>query len=267
MAKHLKFWATLGAAAVSSALQANALPAQVKHQMHLLQFAAATAGDAGEAGESGGAAMPAGQGDFIASLALVEGHMRVGLELYKQGKSDAATVHMKHPADELYATLIPKLEARKVKGFADELEALSMAIHHNAPATEIDALFDKMHKAIVSARGEGEMVSAHEMTEAVHILMRSAVADYAVGVVGQDVKVPKEYQDAWGFTQAAKALMADISATEREEHTKELTEIDEALKGLDTLWPDLVGEKKIDADARLLAIAAAKVELAGLGIK
>jgi hypothetical protein len=39
------------------------------------------------------------------------------------------------------------------------------------------------------------------------------------------------------------------------------------LKGLDTLWPDLVGEKKIDADARLLAIAAAKVELAGLGIK
>jgi hypothetical protein len=264
MAKHLKFWAALGVTAFTSAIGADAISPQKLQHSQILTLAAA---DAGEAGESGGGATPGGQANYIADLALVEGHMRVGIELYKQGKGDAAAVHMKHPADELYATLIPKIEARKVKGFADELEALSMAVHHKAPAAEIDSLFEKMHKAIVASRGVGELVSAHEMTEAVHILMRSAVADYAIGVIGPDVKVPKEFQDAWGFTQAAKALMADISALEREEHPKELIEIDESIKGLDALWPDLAGTQKVEADARILAIAAAKVELAALGIK
>jgi C1A family cysteine protease len=264
MAKVLKFWAGLGLAAVSSTISAEAITIQKMQHPQILQMAAT----AGEAGESGSAiATPDDQAKFIADLALVEGHMRVAVELYKLGKGEAASVHIKHPADELYAALKPALEVRKAKGFAEELEALSMAIDQKAATASVDQLFEKMRASIVASRGEGEMVSAHSMAAAVEILLRSATADYAVGVIGQDVKVPKEYQDAWGFTQAARAIMADISKMERDEHKGPLAEIDAALTGLDVLWPDMSGEKKVDGNSKLLAVAAAKVELAGLAIK
>jgi hypothetical protein len=266
MAKVLKFWAGLGVAAVSNVMAADAArinysPAQVKS--HLLQTIAAS----GEAGESGVAPTAEDQPQFIADLALVEGHMRVGLALYKQGQGDAAFVHMKHPADELYAALKPMLAARKAKGFADELEALSKAMQNKAAPAEVDQLFEKMKITIVKTRGEGEAVSAHAMTGAVLILLRHADADYATGVDRGEVKVPKEYQDAWGFVQAAKAIMADLSKVERDEHPGPLAEIDAELAKLDGLWPDLVGEKQITVDTHLLAVTAAKVELAGLDIK
>lgn len=265
MAKVLKFWAGLGVAAVSTTMVANATQLSMKPSSPLLHFAAAVAG---EAGESGKVAVTADdQPDFIADLALVEGHMRVGLELYKQGKGDAAMVHMKHPADEIYTALQPMLEARKAKGFADELEALSMAIHKNNQGGDVDALFATMKSAIVKARGDGEAVSAHAMTGAVLILLQNAVKDYATGVQNGAVTVPKEYQDAWGFVQAAKAIMTDINAQERGEHPEPLAEIDTALSSLDALWPDLTGERHVTADPHILAVAAAKVELAGLTIK
>jgi hypothetical protein len=264
MAKVLKFWAGLGVAAVSTAMSAEAVTVQKMQHPQILEMAA-TAGEAGESGST--VATPDDQAKFIADLALVEGHMRVAVELYKLGKGEAASVHIKHPADELYASLKPMLEARKAKGFAEELEALSMAIHQKAAAESVNQLFERMRASIVVARGEGEMVSAHSMAAAVEILLRSAIADYAVGVIGQDVKVPKEYQDAWGFTQAARAIMVDISKMERDEHPGPLGEIDAALTGLDVLWPDLSGDKKVEADGKLLAVAAAKVELAGLAIK
>ena len=263
MAKVLKFWVGLGIATASTGIAAHAGLPHFSRSPTLLHMAAA-----GEAGES---AKPAATSDdqpqFIASLALVEGHMRVGLALYKQGRGDAAMVHMKHPADELYVSMKPMLEKRKAKGFADELEALSMAIHKRSEPAQVDALFDKMKQAIVATRGDGEAVSAHAMTQAVLLLLQNAMSDYATGVVGNDVKVPKEYQDAWGFVEAAKAIMADINAQERAEHPGPLAEIDAALSGLDGLWPDLAGHVKLSADPHLLAVAAAKVELAGMAIK
>jgi hypothetical protein len=272
MAKVLKFWAGLGLAAVSGTLVADAAslnfrPAQ--NHSTLLQLADA----AGEAGESGAGVKAADdQPDFIAALGLVEGHMRAGIALHKsaQDKSaeaDAALVHLKHPADELYVSLKPMLEARKAKGFAAELEAVSAAISAKATPAEVDALFEKMKIAVAASRGEGEAVSAHAMSTAVLILLRTAAAEYAIGVVDGKVKDAKEYQDAWGFVQTAKSIMADISKLEREEHPEPLAEIDAELAKLGGLWPDLAGAKPISADPRLLAVAAAKVELAGLAIK
>jgi hypothetical protein len=263
MAKVLKFWAGLGVAAISTAMTADATIVKMQPHNTLLQLTAA-----GEAGESGTAiAAMDDQAQFIANLAMVEGHMRVALALYKAGNGKAALVHLKHPADELYTSLQPMLEARKAKGFANELEALNMAMQDQTKPEDIDALFVKMKAAIVSTRGDGESVSAHAMVGAVEILLQSAAADYAAGVIKGEVKVSKEYQDAWGFVQAAKVIMFDLSQQERDEHAEPLTEIDKVLSGLDGLWPDLAGAQNVKMDNHVLAVAAAKVELAGLDIK
>jgi hypothetical protein len=193
--------------------------------------------------------------------------MHACIALYKSAQADAAIVHLKHQADELYVSLKPRLDVRKAKGFAAELAALSAAVQSNATPAEADALFDKMKAAIALSRGEGEAVSAHVMASAVLILLRSAAVEYAEGVVEGKVADTKEYQDAWGFVQAAKSIMADISKLERDEHPEPLAEIDAELAKLDGLWPDLAGTQSISVDPRLLAVAVAKVELAGLAIK
>jgi hypothetical protein len=265
MAKVLKFWAGLGVVAVSSTLTASAAVLNVKQPSPLLHLAAAAAGEAGESGKTEVTADD--QPEFIGDLALIEGHMRVAVALYKKGKLDDALNHVQMPTDELYVSMKAMFEARKTKGFALELQALSKAIKNKSSPANVDALFHKMKTAIVKTRGDGEAVSAHAMTSGVLILLQNAVKDYAAGVINGEVKDAKEYQDAWGLVQAAKAIMADINTQERGEHPEPLAEMDAALSGLDALWPDIAGTKKITADPHMLAVVAAKVELAGLTIK
>jgi hypothetical protein len=267
MAKVLKFWTGLGVAVVSGAVAVQAMPlkatSQQSHSM-LLQLAAT----AGEAGESASTVKPVdGQAEYLAEMACVEGRMRAAIALYKQGLADAAKIHMIYPSDELYMKLQPKLQARKAVGFAEQLQDVNWGLEHEATALEVNALFAKLKTAIVAARGDGEAVSAHLMTSAAVMLLRKAADEYGLAVIGGSVQLPKEYQDAWGLVQAAKNLMEDLSAKEREEHPGPLTEIDTALANLEQLWPDLAGVKPLSADPHVLAAAAAKVELASLAIK
>ena len=47
----------------------------------------------------------------LTQLSLIRGHLFVGMELYRQGAVDHAKTHMKHPQDEIYASLRPAIRA------------------------------------------------------------------------------------------------------------------------------------------------------------
>lgn len=271
MSKKLKFWTSLGAAALSGAVAAGAVT--VDHNVKgpsakasgYLQLA--DAGEGGEAGESGGGS--SGDADYrvhyFADLGLVEGHMRVGVELQKRGAHAAALTHMKHPADELYEDLKMHFEDVGVPGFADELEAVAKAVEANADATEIDARMSALLAAIAASHG-GSMTSA-ETARTIVELVRTAAEEYVAGIKDGKVTDPHEYQDAWGFVETAKAYLAAVPADEREEHAGPLGEIDAELGKLSAAWPDLEGAVAITADPSLLPGVAARIELAASDIK
>ena len=217
MAKRLKFWTSLGIATVSGTIVASAAALDtaankqaVQHSKLLLMADAS-----GEGGESGGAVAGDDRIAYLLDLALVEGHMQVGVALYKAGDAEAAKPHMKHPKDELYADLEKRFAEMKVGGFAEELDAVAKAVESGAAAADVDALMAKLLKEIAELRG-GALTGA-EAAQTVTLLVRHATEDYAKGVKDGKVVAAIEYQDAWGFVQAAKQLLASLSKQERDE--------------------------------------------------
>ena len=66
--------------------------------------------------------------EYLTQIALMRGHLYVGIELYKNGYVDNAKRHMKHPRSELYSDIIPTFKAKNSKGFTVELESLASAV-------------------------------------------------------------------------------------------------------------------------------------------
>ncbi len=266
MTKKLKFWTGLGVAAVSGAMIAEA--AAFDTSMKTAPLAKGKfllmADASGEAGESG-AAKGADHVDYLTDLAMVEGYMLVAVELYRLGEAEAAKTHMRHPADELYKEVESHFGELQVAGFAAELEAVGKAVEQGAAAADVEALAAKLQAAIAAARG-GEPSSA-ESAKIVVSLLRHAADDYEAGVKDGKVVEAHEYQDAWGFVQAAKGLLAAMPQGERAEHAGPVGEIEAELTKLGAAFPDLTGRTAISADPTLLPAAAARIELAALDIR
>jgi hypothetical protein len=172
---------------------------------------------------------------------------------------------MSHAKEEAYEELEPAIEVRKVTGFEQELEAIAAAVQAGKSAVEIDALVEKVSAAITAARGPE--VKPVETIWAVQRLVRSAADEYGEGVKDGKVVNAGEYQDAWGFVETARRIMAALPAETRERHRQAVTEIETELDKLKPAWPELTGKQPVTADRSLLPAAAARIELAALAIK
>jgi len=172
---------------------------------------------------------------------------------------------MKHPSDELYADLEPALAARSQKGFAPSLDKLASAVETGAPVAEVEQAFAAVLADIDQARAAaGELPDElRALTE----LIRTAADEYGAGVKDGKVADPHEYQDAWGFTQAAKSQLAKLSEADRKRLGASYDQIAGELNKLDGAWPALVPPDKVGTDASMLYGAAARIEIAALVVK
>jgi hypothetical protein len=267
MSKKLNLWTGLGLGATMVASAAIAAPHgshKILNAPHAKHFQLADTGEGGGEGEGAAAGGTNDDVTFATMLGLVEGHMRAGTALYRAGEADMAKTHMKHPADEIYADLKPLLEARGSKGFATELEAVAAAVEAGKPSADVDALVETLFASIAAIRPTKE---AAPVTMVIKDLLRTAGEEYAIGVKDGKIDNVHEYQDAWGFTQTAKVMLAGLSADEKTEHADEISKIETELASLDTLWPDIAGKAAVTTKADALFAAAAKIELIGLGMK
>lgn len=271
MSKTLKLWTSLGVAALSGTLAAEAATfgdlskqqvASAKSHLYLAD-ASGEGGEAGEAGASGGA--EGDRTDYLMDLALVEGHMLVGVALYKAGDAEAAKPHMKHPRDELFADLKMHFEEMKVNGFGAELEAVAMAVETGAAAEDVDAKLNTLLAAIAEARG-GPM-EAHEAAQAAVLVLKTAADEFGESVKDGKVVEAHEYQDAWGFVQAAKRIIDRLPDEEKNEHMDELQSIGNELAAIEKFFPDTAGKMPVMATGSDFAAAAARIELTASGIK
>lgn len=222
-----------------------------------------TESSAGEGGESenGAAANDPATDDveYLKRLGLVRGHLVAFIELTRAGAPEAAAPHAKHPESELYAGLVPAFKARHKKGFADALTALSDAA---ASGGDVEAAYAAAREAI---RASAPDASLKVRLLAIAGMVRTAADEYSIGV-GEDGAIIKahEYQDAHGFVSAASEILAAAKPRAGDE-ADAAAAAKEQLDGLSAAFPGWLVERT-DAKASLLYGAAARIEIAALGL-
>jgi hypothetical protein len=207
------------------------------------------------------------QPGFIAELAQVDAELQVAVALYQTGHVDLANVHVHHTDAIIYRKLQSRMAARRASSFATEFNALTKAIAAKESFKSVQGKYSKLRTAMIISRGPGDLVAAHPMVTAALIMLQKSNEFYSSGVVNGKVEDARHYQDAWGLMKAAKNIMMDISRKDRKLHEAPLKDIDDAMAGLNALWPSLTGTDTNGQDAQMLSDAMSKVEQAGLAIQ
>ncbi|MEZ5777707.1 MAG: hypothetical protein R3E44_05020 [Paracoccaceae bacterium] len=222
--------------------------------------------EGGEAGESGAAADAEPEVALLARLGLIEGHLRTSQALYQAGDADMAATHAAHPRAEVYEEIEHELEEIGADQFEAELEALSEAIEGGKDSTAVGDAYDMVFARIDAARGAAK-ASDKEALEALVRLVRTAGDEYDHGVKDGAVDELPEYQDAWGFIQAARRQAEALAASDNETVAGVGAVAIAELDGLADALPGVQPEGGIKGDTGMLLAAAAKIELAAYKVK
>lgn len=261
--KTVRVWSTAGAMIATGFVSGN-----IAQTDRVFAQAAPSSGHSMQgnqtAGEGEGASVVKSEADFLHALGLVEGHMTVGVFLYSNGDFAQARTHMKHPRDELYAVLVPELKKRNKQGFDKELSAVASSVEAGAAAQDVNAKMQTLRDALDR---NGAPSNARARLEAAAKLVRTAAAEYAVGVKGGKIVNAHEYQDAWGFVQVAIRLIESAPADQREKNASQFAAARQQVLDLKKAWADIQGKQSVSEDSTLLAAAAARIELAALSIR
>lgn len=191
---------------------------------------------------------------FLHRLGLIRGHLHAGHALYINGYANMAATHMKHPRDELYAGLVPAIEARGFQPFDDHLTALKDAVESGADGDEVTEAWREIDEAIETIE-RGVNASAADELRAVADMLETAAEEYAIGVVDGVVDNEHEYQDAWGFMQISLERVGQIAATTDVERSA-TAQAGVIISSLADLWPELAPVEVPGAEADRIAGAA-----------
>jgi len=272
MKEQRKVWLGLGAALLATGATsqaADSTPFDHHASQQTLQVAALAGeggegeGGEGEGGEGGGAAdLTRDDAAYLGQLGLVRGHLWVGVQLYKAGHKDMALTHMKHPGDELYSGLKPAFAARDEEGFAAALSALADAVEQEQSVEVVEQRHRELEAGIADAENL-QSASLKVALGSIERMVRTAAEEYAIGVRNGEIVNAHEYQDAYGFVEAAKARLALLNEVQRQESPDAVAEVEAQLNTVASLWPALVPEGNVEGDASTLYGAAARIQLAG----
>jgi len=224
--------------------------------------------EGGEGGEGGeGAAAREGDAEFLAALGYIEGHLRAGIALYEAGEGHMAGTHMKHPGDEIYRDLEPGLKERGAEGFDSELAELAAAVEGGASVDDAKAALAEVLHEVEEAR-EHTGGGAAARLRSIALITREAAHEYEEAVEGGKIAELHEYQDAWGFLEAARAMADELAESDDSEVVEAVAKI---RAQLDEVAPAFTGVAPAadftPADPSLIYGAAARMELAALSVK
>lgn len=220
----------------------------------------------GEGGEGEGGSRAPDEADFLTGLSFMEGHLRAGLHLYETGDLAAAKTHMGHPIEEKYDAVEDKLERRGFGDLESQISTLANDAEAEKPLSDIQAQFDQ----VASRLAEAEAASpggAPAQLRSLALLTRIAANEYSASLKDGRVAKQHEYQDAWGFLRAVEVRANRYAQSDDEAVASAAAEILEQLHTTDAAFGDIQGKGDFQADPALLYAAAARMEIAALGVK
>lgn len=221
-------------------------------------------GAAGAEGEGEGAAMATDKASYLAQIMMLEGHLKAGAALYAAGEGSQAAVHMKHPHDEIYATLAPMLTAWGARDISPELNALASTVESGMPVSAVEEAFISLRSAATQA-AEASRPTLKETLLAAARTLRQAADEYNEGVKDGKVVNAKEYQDAYGFTGVVVERLASVEGANEAEKAAVAVSREQAALAL-AIVPTVSPPARPGGKASTIYGAATRIELAALGL-
>ena len=220
------------------------------------------ASEGGEGGEGGEGSQEIASSDtaYLAVLGQMRGHLIVARELMQQGNVAQAEKHIGHPVEELYGSVEPELERRRVKPFKKSLTALLELIQASPGSAETGKAYQSAVAAIDAARlGVAENVRLDPATTAavVREIVKVAASEYDASIADGAIVETIEYQDSRGFVlYAGELLKASLGPGTGPEAIALLVPIQRRLTALAKAWPSLQPPAKPTIEARTVTILA-----------
>lgn len=225
--------------------------------------------EGGEGGESGASVEDLGAEatvGILTEIGEIEGNLLSGVAFFRAGQTDKAVQHFSHPRADIYPVIEEALAARKVPPFETELDALTKA------ATDDPAGVEAAFTAAMAAIGSARVALAAEPRDefaALVALVRNAGVDLEKGIKDKAVADAGEYEDGWGYVEAARIWAARLAELPDEKAkkaaAKAMAALGEVAAGLPGVAPG--AGVAVATDSGLVLSAAARIELASYGVK
>jgi len=288
MATSYKSWAVLGLSTTLLGSMGLAAcgndPGSASPESEASQPAETTPPSAGLAGETdatpapvraeggegeGGVNMAAAAEDpavYLSALAVVEAHIRAGIDALDAGERKAAAEMFAHPVSEILFDLEPVLRQQGVPAFEQKLIEAS----HGVFSGESDeTLRGRANDIVAALRQAGERAPRGEESDAA--IKAYVIADEIDRAIAQylsarNTDAYEPYLDGYGFYKTAEALLSDnagMLAASAPDFSRQAAMV---LATLGEAYPSARRPAALDADTSKLAVlnSELQLELSGL---
>lgn len=253
--------AALGSGAMAATVVPR--PDSVQHaQVHLVQQDAAES-NIPAGGEGEGAVPEDPKILLLRNIGRYEGHLYAAMALAEAGDITAVKIHIAHTSGGEFDAVIDEV-SDQVAEFPEQLAALIRSLGDGNSADALRQAFADIQNTFNAVRAQ---MSPHDQAIALAALMRHAGESYGIATAGDMVSDVSEYQASWGYI---KVVAAQAQAMSRSVDNRVATAGEKILGYLDATAPafgDLQGEGITDMRASLIYGAAARIELAALGLQ
>ncbi|MGB8712953.1 MAG: hypothetical protein WCD50_07495 [Onishia taeanensis] len=197
-------------------------------------------GEGGEGGESGSSYSSTNPGVYVTTLALMEGHLRVASELYREGAKDNALAHFYHPVAEYYTSLEAGLDARGVEGLKPVLLKVAEEASKGGDWSDLEGDYEAARKAIHDAQAAIDPSLKQDATFQSRVLLaltNTALDEYIEAIDGEQFVNGPEYQDGHGFMLVGRDMLSAQEASLSAADGPAYPEVVEAYEDMMTAWP------------------------------
>jgi len=199
-----------------------------------------TADAGGEGGESGSSYSSTNPGVYVTTLALMEGHLRVASELYREGAKDNALAHFYHPVAEYYTSLEAGLDARGVEGLKPVLLKVAEEASKGGDWSDLEDDYEAAREAIHDAQAAIDPSLKQDATFQSRVLLaltNTALDEYIESIDGEQFVNGPEYQDGHGFMLVGRDMLSAQEASLSAADGPAYPEVVEAYEDMMTAWP------------------------------
>ena len=189
--------------------------------------------------------------DFATNVEFIKGHLSAAISNKQAGNNELTQTHTFHPINEIYTLIRDQLSSADNelnKTLIDSLNNLTSIAFTSQPAEFVDSatfVKNQFDKALVTVIPENEIANIKFNMSTLINLLKTAAAEYEIGIDNGTITNIAEYQDAQGFVSSANELFKKTTSNLNQTMTNEFTKIKDSLYNLNTSISNRDDERQV----------------------